>query len=405
MRWGCFFPYFCLAKICKLCCAPVRKKEASPRLSCVSPVTSVCSQSAQCQCRSLSVFDGSSRPVSGKTHSRKRYSHIMSLFGLRFLISGSRAVHWRRFERRCSHLTIRDQRGRQNKAVLPTWPAAMAEDQRERQCAPWSACAAEGISSHQATATMPKKYKNLAGAGRHKGTGCYQPQISTASRTRGSPWVVLGPVAELARQLVTRQRVDREYRSGQLVGRRKLIAGFLAGSGSLCSFVPSPVSKMGRLRTSQLSGVHCEPLDMEKGCSEMEDDHRPSRRETGYQGHELSGLDGAGIRGWENLHGSLSAARRCGVDFEGLGCQGWLDPRRRVQTPPGEGTLQRGMRKGRVAATVRVKKVCVGRGGLSSRSGHHADDHLERSAEGRCAVVKVVRTEPQHTLERHNGAR
>ena len=62
---------------------------------------------------------------------------------------------------------------------------------------------------------------------------------------------------------------------------------------------------MGCLRTSQLSGVHCELLDVEKGCSEMEDDHRPSRRETGYQGHELSGLNGAVIREWENLHRSI----------------------------------------------------------------------------------------------------
>ena len=38
----------------------------------------------------------------------------------------------------------------------------------------------------------------------------------------------------------------------------------------------------------------------------------------------------------ENLHGNASAARRCGVDFEGLGCQGRLDPRRRVHAPPAE---------------------------------------------------------------------
>ena len=35
---------------------------------------------ALCLCCSLSVFDGSSRPVSGKRRSRKRCSHIMCLF-------------------------------------------------------------------------------------------------------------------------------------------------------------------------------------------------------------------------------------------------------------------------------------------------------------------------------------
>ena len=76
---------------------------------------------------------------------------------------------------------------------------------------------------------------------------------------------------------------------------------------------------------------------MEKGCAGMEDDRRPSRRETGSQGHELSGL---GIRGWEHLHRSVSAARRCKVNVEGLGCQGWLGPGRRVQTPHAEGTFR-----------------------------------------------------------------
>ena len=35
---------------------------------------------------------------------------------------------------------------------------------------------------------------------------------------------------------------------------------------------------------------------------------------------------------------------------------------------------------------------------LSSRSGHHANDDLGHSAEGRCAVVHAVRTELQYTL-------
>ena len=42
----------------------------------------------------------------------------------------------------------------------------------------------------------------------------------------------------------------------------------------------------------------------------------------------MNSLDwnGAGIRGWKNLHGSTSTTRRCGVNYEGCGRQGWLDP-------------------------------------------------------------------------------
>ena len=60
----------------------------------------------------------------------------------------------------------------------------------------------------------------------------------------------------------------------------------------------------------------------------MEDDHRSSCGEVGYQGHELFGLDGAGIRGCKDFRGSASATRRCGINPEGFGCQGWLDPGR-----------------------------------------------------------------------------
>ena len=62
--------------------------------------------------------------------------------------------------------------------------------------------------------------------------------------------------------------------------------------------------------------------------------------------------------------------------------------------------FQRGKRQGRVSATIHDKKVGANRGGLRSCSSHHADDHLGHSAVGRRAVVKAVRTEPQHTLER-----
>ena len=60
---------------------------------------------------------------------------------------------------------------------------------------------------------------------------------------------------------------------------------------------------------------------------------------------EKLGTKVAGIRGWKNLHGSTSTTRRCGVNFEGFGRQGRLDPGRRVQTPPAKGNVQRGKRR------------------------------------------------------------
>ena len=137
----------------------------------------------------------------------------------------------------------------------------------------------------------------------------------------------------------------------------------------------------------------------------MEDDHGSPCRETRYQGHELLGLDGASVRGCKDLHGSTSATRRCGVNLEGFGCQGRLDPGGRVQTPSAKGTVQRKKRQGRVSATVHDKKVGADRGSLRSRSGYHANNHLGHCAEGRREVDETVRTEPQHTLERKHGAR
>ena len=67
--------------------------------------------------------------------------------------------------------------------------------------------------------------------------------------------------------------------------------------------------------------VHCKLFDEEEGCLSMEDDHRPPGGEIGQQGYEFSGLEGASFCGREDLLGSSFAARRCGVDFEGLGCQ------------------------------------------------------------------------------------
>ena len=122
------------------------------------------------------------------------------------------------------------------------------------------------------------------------------------------------------------------------------------------------LSKVGYFRTSRVSWVLCKLSDVEEGCSEVEDDHGSPCGEAGYQGHELFGLDGASIRGCKDLRGSISATRRCGLNLEGFGCQGRLDPGGRVQTSLVTGTVQRGKRQGRVSETIHVKKVGADRG-------------------------------------------
>ena len=61
-----------------------------------------------------------------------------------------------------------------------------------------------------------------------------------------------------------------------------------------------------------------------------------------------------------------ATTRRRGVNFEGFGRQGLLDPGRRVQILLRKSTVQRGKRQGRVSATIHDKKVGADRGGFSS---------------------------------------
>ena len=68
--------------------------------------------------------------------------------------------------------------------------------------------------------------------------------------------------------------------------------------------------------------------------------------------------------GREDLLGASSATRRSGIDFEGFGCQGWLDPGGRIQASPAEGTVQCGERQ-RVIATVHNEGVGANRGSLN----------------------------------------
>ena len=165
--------------------------------------------------------------------------------------------------------------------------------------------------------------------------------------------------------------MDSSFCSKQLVGRCEIV-GLVARSVPLGRSLWLFLSKMGYFRTSRVSWVLRKLSDVEEGCSVVEDDHGSPCGEVGYQGHELFGLDGAGIRGCRDLHGNTSATRCCGVNLEGSGCQGRLDPGGRVQISPAKGTVQRGKRQGRVSPTIHNKKVGADRGSFHRRFGHHA---------------------------------
>ena len=135
--------------------------------------------------------------------------------------------------------------------------------------------------------------------------------------------------------------MDSSSCSGKLLGRCEIV-GLVARYGPLGRSFWLFLSKVGYFRTSHVSWVLRKLSDVEEGCSEVEDDHESPCGEAGYQGHELFGLDGASIRGCKDLRGSTSATRRCGVNLEGCGCHGWLNPGGRVQTPLAKGTVQRG---------------------------------------------------------------
>ena len=124
--------------------------------------------------------------------------------------------------------------------------------------------------------------------------------------------------------MVAESEMDSSFCSEQLVGRCEIV-GLVARSGPLGRSFWLFLSKVGYFRTSHVSWVLHKLSDVEEGCSEVEDDHGSPCGETGYQGHELFGLDGASIRGCKDLHGNTSATRCCGVNFEGFGCQGrWI---------------------------------------------------------------------------------
>ena len=150
--------------------------------------------------------------------------------------------------------------------------------------------------------------------------------------------------------------MDSSLCSKQLVGRCEIL-GLVARSVPLGRSLCLYLSKVGHFRTSRVSWVLRKLSDVEEGCSEVEDDHGSPCGETGYQGHELFGLDGASIRGCKDFRRSASATRRRGINPEGFGCQGWLDPGGRVQTSLAKGTVQRGKRQRGVSATNTTRRL------------------------------------------------
>ena len=174
-------------------------------------------------------------------------------------------------------------------------PAAVAEDQQERQTDLWSAYAAEGISStslsdrDQEIREPRQQVQDFTGV------------LETLTHTT----VVPSTLEILARRMVARSEMDSSSCSGQLVGRCEIV-GLVARSGPLGRSFWLFLSKVGYFRTSHVSWVLRKLSDVEEGCSEVEDDHGSPCGETGYQGHELFGLDGASIRGCKDLHGNTS---------------------------------------------------------------------------------------------------
>ena len=128
---------------------------------------------------------------------------------------------------------------------------------------PWSAYAAEGISStslsdrDQEIRELRQQVQDFTG---------FLEAISLTQRQ-------LDWFSQHWKSWQDGWRHDEEWTETPAVGRCKIIVEFLAGSGSLCSFHLS-VSKVGCFRTPpHVSCVLCKLPDVEEGCSEMEDDH------------------------------------------------------------------------------------------------------------------------------------
>ena len=150
----------------------------------------------------------------------------------------------------------------------------MAQDQQERQGDPWSAYAAEGISSTSLGDCDQARYENSDSKCRTS-PGSWRPSALRNDSFPNAKSNLTGShdSEELARQLVARRGADREPRSGQLVGTTQNHRG-IPGRIWFTGLLISPIHlESGMSQNLQLSGVHSKLLDVEKGCSEMEDDH------------------------------------------------------------------------------------------------------------------------------------
>ena len=124
----------------------------------------------------------------------------------------------------------------------------------------------------------------------------------------------------------------------------------------------------------------------------MEDGHRPSRRETGTK--VMNSLDWTVQAFVDGRISTEALLQPDGVEsiLKVLDAKaGWIqEDESKLLLRKALFSMEIGKDESLRQHTTR--KVSADRGGLSSRSGHHADDHLGQSAEGRCAVVKAVRT-------------
>ena len=264
----------------------------------------------------------------------------------------------------------------------------MAEEQRERQSAPWSAYAAEGISSSspgdrdqaQEIRELRQQVQDLTRV---------LEAISLAQAQPPERDVHPGWSSDRWRSWKDNWWDDRERTSSAGASNwwddGKSSWDFRQDSDHWAPSFSPPSRKWDVSEPPTFPGLTANYLVWRKAVLrwKMTTDHPVEK----LGNKVMNSLEG--ILGWENLHGSPSAARRCGVNFEGLGCQGLLDPRGRVQASPPESTLQRGKRQRRVPTTVHDKEVGEDRGGLSGRSGHHANSHLGTVLKK--GVVKAVR--------------
>ena len=160
---------------------------------------------------------------------------------------------------------------------LSTTPAAMAEDQHEPQSVPWSACAAEGVSSDsqwdqsKEIQELRQEIQDLARV------------LEAVSLAQSQPPERNGWSSDQWKSLKTHWWDD---------------TGWNSSSGTASHSLPP--RKWDTTEPASFPGLAARSWKR----------NAPPGRETRKKGHELSGLDGAGFCGRENLRNCPHAARR-----------------------------------------------------------------------------------------------